>query len=68
MLADTTSRLLTPDEVAKRLGVHRVTVYRMVHDGRLPAAKLGRHSAGLRVRERDIERFLWSEGSDNAEG
>ena len=63
MIKTATGRLLSPLEVAQRLGVSRVTVYRMVHDGRLPAAKLGRHSAGLRIREGDVERWLW-EGDD----
>jgi excisionase family DNA binding protein len=62
----TSGRLLSPLEVAQRLGVSRVTVYRMVHDGRLPAAKLGRHSAGLRIRAEDVEAWLWSEGEPDA--
>ena len=34
--------LLTVDEVATALRVSRMTVYRMIHDDRLPAVRVGR--------------------------
>ncbi|MBN1629919.1 MAG: helix-turn-helix domain-containing protein [Thermoleophilia bacterium] len=37
---------MTPKEVAERLKVDRITVYRMVKDGRLPVVRIGR---GLRI-------------------
>ena len=37
---------LTPKETADTLKVDRVTVYRMVKDGRLPVVRVGR---GLRI-------------------
>lgn len=41
-------RMLTPDEVAERLGVSRMTVGRMARDGRLPHNRVG---GQIRVRE-----------------
>jgi excisionase family DNA binding protein len=46
------SRLLTVDEVAKRLRLHPITVRRHIRSGRLPATRIGR---SVRVREEDIE-------------
>lgn len=46
---------LTLDEVAERLGVHYMTVYRYVRTGRLPAAKRGKTWA---VAPGDLDRFL----------
>lgn len=40
--AERTSRLLSADEVGRRLGVDVSTVYRMAGDGRLSAVKVGR--------------------------
>ena len=45
------SRLLTVDEVAKRLRLHPITVRRHIKSGRLPATRIGR---SIRVREEDI--------------
>jgi excisionase family DNA binding protein len=45
---------LTLHEVADRLGVHYMTVYRWVRTGRLPATKAG---ATWSVREQDLERL-----------
>lgn len=39
---ETTDEILTPDEVANLLKVSKKTVLRLVHDGTLPAAKVGR--------------------------
>jgi excisionase family DNA binding protein len=47
------SRLLTVDEVAKRLRLHPITVRRHIKSGRLPATRIGRR---VRVKEEDIER------------
>lgn len=40
--AERTGRLLSADEVGRRLGVDTSTVYRMAGDGRLSAVKVGR--------------------------
>lgn len=41
------SELLTPKQVAEELKVDRLTVYRMIHDGRLAASRVGKR--GLRI-------------------
>lgn len=46
---------LTVNEVADLLRVSRMTVYRLIKQGELPALRLGR---GYRVLERDVGRFL----------
>ncbi len=46
---------LTVNEVADLLRVSRMTVYRLIKQGELPALRLGR---GYRVLERDVSRFL----------
>jgi excisionase family DNA binding protein len=38
---------LTPKQVAEELKVDRLTIYRMIHDGRLPASRVGKR--GLRI-------------------
>ena len=43
--------ILTPDEVADILKVSKKTVLRLVHDGTLPAAKVGR---AWRFRRQDV--------------
>jgi len=48
-------RILTPEEVAKRLQVTERTVLQWLRDGKLPGAKLGRL---WRVKESDLHEFL----------
>jgi excisionase family DNA binding protein len=52
------SKLLSLDEVAEHLGVHRDTVYKLVRSGRLQALQLGGRKAGWRVAEDDLEKFI----------
>jgi excisionase family DNA binding protein len=40
-MAATGTPLLTPIEVAQRLGVSKPTVYRLIGDGDLPALRIG---------------------------
>jgi excisionase family DNA binding protein len=47
--------LLTVGQVAAYLQVHRMTVYRYIRAGRLPAVRVGRV---YRVRRADLEAFL----------
>ena len=47
--------LLTPEEVAKRLKVHRGTVMRWLQQGKLKGVKAGKQ---WRVREEDLRAFL----------
>lgn len=48
-------RLLTVAEVAHRLKVANVSVYRLLRSGRLPGIKA---AGGYRVREDDVRKFL----------
>jgi excisionase family DNA binding protein len=41
LATDATPRLLKADELAKRWGLHRATVYRLVQRGELPALRIG---------------------------
>jgi excisionase family DNA binding protein len=61
MSATTTSPapLLTVPEVARRLGLHRDTVYRKIDRGEIPAIRIGPDDVGpLRVREEEFEAWL----------
>ena len=49
------SSFLTVAEVARRLRVSNMTVYRIVQAGELPAVRVGR---GYRIREDDLLRYL----------
>jgi len=51
-------KLLTIDEVAEYLGVHRDTVYSLVRSGRLPAMQLGGRKAGWRISQEDVRAFI----------
>ena len=39
--AGTTDQIMTLREVAKYLGLHIMTVYKLTREGRVPAAKIG---------------------------
>lgn len=49
--------LLTVDEIAVRLAVHRATVYRAIDRGELQARRLGENGS-YRVTEAALEAFL----------
>lgn len=49
------AQFLTVAEVARRLRVSNMTVYRIVQAGELPAVRVGR---GYRIREDDLLRYL----------
>jgi excisionase family DNA binding protein len=51
-------RLLTVEEVADYLNVHRDTVYAMVRSGRLRGFQLGGRKAGWRISETDLRHFV----------
>jgi excisionase family DNA binding protein len=48
-------RFLTVAEVATRMRVSKMTVYRLVHGGELPALRVGR---SFRVTEDDVQEYL----------
>ncbi|MFI6737243.1 helix-turn-helix domain-containing protein [Nonomuraea sp. NPDC050451] len=47
---------LTVAEVATVLRVSKMTVYRLIHSGELPAVRVGR---GFRVPEQAVNDYLW---------
>jgi excisionase family DNA binding protein len=51
----TEDRLLTVREVAARMRVSNMTVYRLIQSGDLRATRVGR---SYRLRERDVEVYL----------
>ncbi|HJV05176.1 MAG TPA: helix-turn-helix domain-containing protein [Actinomycetota bacterium] len=46
---------MTVSEVAQVLRVSKMTVYRLIRQGDLPAVRIGR---GFRIREDDVHRYL----------
>lgn len=48
-------RFLTATEAAERMRVSKMTVYRLIRTGALPAVQIGK---AYRVREDDLERYL----------
>jgi excisionase family DNA binding protein len=46
---------MTVSEVAQVLRVSKMTVYRLIRQGDLPAVRIGR---GFRIREDDVYRYL----------
>lgn len=56
-------RFLTVAEVASIMRVSKMTVYRMVHNGDLPAARVGR---SFRVPEDEVNKYLESSYVDTA--
>ena len=51
--------MLTPDEVAEKLKLSVYTIRRMIHDGRIPASRMGTGThARLRIAEADLNAFL----------
>jgi excisionase family DNA binding protein len=51
------TELLSAAAVAERLGLHKATVYRYVHEGQIPALRLG-EDGPLRIRSDVLERWL----------
>ena len=49
------TKLWTISEVAKRLRLHYMTVYRMIHDGRIAAVQIGQ---SWRISEAEVLRLL----------
>ncbi len=49
------AKFLTIAEVASMMRVSKMTVYRLVHNGELPAVRVGR---SFRVTEKDVNDYL----------
>jgi excisionase family DNA binding protein len=58
-------RLLTVDQVAEYLGVHRDTVFNLIRSGRLKALQLGGRKAGWRLTEEDVAAFVADRKAEN---
>jgi excisionase family DNA binding protein len=50
------SNLLTPEQVAERLAISRLTVMKWLREGRIPGQKLGRKT--WRINPDDLDTFL----------
>lgn len=48
-------RFLTASEAAERMRVSKMTVYRLIKAGKIPAVQIGK---AYRVREDELERYL----------
>ena len=46
---------MTVNEVAQLMRESKMTVYRLINQGELPAVRIGR---GYRIREEDVHRYL----------
>jgi excisionase family DNA binding protein len=49
------AQFVTVNEVAQLMRVSKMTVYRLIRHGDLPAVRVGR---GYRIREEDVHRYL----------
>lgn len=56
-MEDIEQRFLVPEELADKLRLNKVTIYRQIRSGRLRAYKIGR---SYRIATRDAEEFLSS--------
>lgn len=52
---DTNTDVLTVEQVADYLQLNKLTVYKYVREGRLPASKIGK---SYRIRRADVDAFL----------
>jgi excisionase family DNA binding protein len=60
--SETEQRLLTVPEVAAQLRVSKLTVYRRIWDGTLPAVRIGKSAtAPLRVPADKLDTWLFAE-------
>lgn len=50
------NKLLTPKQVAKKLGVSEFTIWRYIKAGKLKAIKLTKRN--FRIEEKDLNQFL----------
>jgi excisionase family DNA binding protein len=60
-MLDTQPRYLTVNEVADRLRLHPVSIYRLIKSGELEAKRLGTRT--LRVRPEAVEQLLTERNS-----
>jgi len=53
---DNVSEQMTPKQISDELRIDRQTVYKMIHDGRLPAVRVGKR--GLRIPREAVAALL----------
>ena len=53
--SDSVSRLLRPDDVARRLNISKSLAYRLLEQGQIPTVRFNRT---VRVRQADLEAFV----------
>lgn len=59
----TDDRLLVPAEFARRLGVHRDTVWRWIKKGAIPYERVGPFQK-IRIRESQLARSTWKQNAN----
>jgi excisionase family DNA binding protein len=59
MLTEAHRELLTVKETAQLLGLHPMTVRKMIAQGRLPALQLGGPGTSVRVPADELEQWLY---------
>ena len=58
MVLSMAEQMLTVEQVAERLQVHRDTVYAWIRSDQLPGYRIGGRKAGFRIKQSDLERFV----------
>jgi excisionase family DNA binding protein len=58
--------LLSVAQVARRLNVSKPTLYRRIWEGQIPAVRVGDQVGPLRVREDELERWLYGDPGEAA--
>ncbi len=56
MTIQNTNKMLTPEEVASKLRIHKLTVMRLIKTGKLNAVKIGYRT--IRISEESLESYL----------
>ena len=60
--------LMTPAEAAEKLKLSVYTIRRMIHDGRIPASRMGTGThARLRIDEADLQAFIENSKTQHGE-
>jgi len=60
---ETGSRFLTVGETARRLNVSPATIYRRVHEGQIPAIRVGQDIGPIRIDRDELEAWLYGSRS-----
>jgi excisionase family DNA binding protein len=55
VMSDAGTKLLTPEEAARRLSIGRTLMFSLLHSGAIPSVKIGR---ARRVRVQDLDEYI----------